>query len=243
MIVVPAIDLRGGRVVRLRQGRAAEETVYGGSPAEAARRWEAEGAQRLHVVDLDAAIDGAPQPAVVAALIAAVGIPVEVGGGIRSADDAARYVDRGADRVIFGTSAIARPDEVQEAVRRFPGAVAVAIDAKDGRVAVKGWTEATAVTAVELALRVAGWGVTRIQYTDISRDGTLIGPNVGATAEIARVSQVRVTAAGGVSRLEDLVALAAVEADGVDEAISGKALYDGCFTLREAQEAACSRRG
>ena len=243
MIVVPAIDLRGGKVVRLRQGRAEEETIYSDSPGDAARRWVAEGALRLHVVDLDAAIDGKPQPEVVAALIAAAGIPVEVGGGIRSVEDAQRYINAGADRVIFGTAAIARPEVVQEAVRRFPGAVAVAIDAKDGRVAVKGWTEATDVTALELALRVAAWGVPRIQYTDISRDGTLVGPNVHATAEVARVSGLRVTAAGGVSRLEDVVALAAVEKDGVDEAISGKALYDGRFTLREAQEAACSPRG
>ena len=242
MIVVPAIDLRGGKVVRLRQGRSEEQTVYGDSPAEAARRWAGEGALRLHVVDLDAAIDGRPQPEVVAALIAAAGIPVEVGGGIRSVEDAARYMDAGADRVIFGTAAIARPEVVQEAVRRFPGAVAVAIDARDGKVAVKGWTEATDVTAVELALRVGAWGVVRIQYTDISRDGTLIGPNVTATAEIGRVSGLRITAAGGVSRLEDVVALAAVERDGVDEAISGKALYDGRFTLREAQEAACTAR-
>ncbi len=212
MIVVPAIDLRGGKVVRLRQGRSEEQTVYGDSPGDAARRWVGEGAHRLHVVDLDAAIDGRPQPEVVAALIAAAGIPVEVGGGIRSVEDAARYMDAGADRVIFGTAAIARPEVVQEAVRRFPGAVAVAIDAKDGKVAVKGWTEATDVTAVELALRVAAWGVVRIQYTDISRDGTLIGPNVTATAEIGRVSGLRITAAGGVSRLEDLVALAAVGA-------------------------------
>ena len=159
MIVVPAIDLRGGKVVRLRQGRSEEQTVYGDSPGDAARRWADEGALRLHVVDLDAAIDGRPQPEVVAALIAAAGIPVEVGGGIRSVEDAARYMDAGADRVIFGTAAIAHPEVVQEAVRRFPGAVAVAIDAKDGKVAVKGWTEATDVTAVDLAVRVGAWAL------------------------------------------------------------------------------------
>ena len=160
VIVVPAIDLRGGRVVRLKQGRLQDETVYGGDPAEVARRWEAEGAERLHVVDLDAAIEGQPQPDMVAAVIAAVQIPVEVGGGLRVAGEREALPRDGADRVIFGTAAVARPEVVQEAVRRWPEAVAVAIDAKNGKVAVAGWNEVTTRgRAGAGAARSRRWGV------------------------------------------------------------------------------------
>ena len=154
--------------------------MYDHDPAEVARRWAGEGAQRIHLVDLDAAIDGLAQPEAVAAVVAAVGIPVEVGGGIRSVEDAQRYRDLGADRVIFGTAAVSRPDAVQAAVSRWPQAVAVAIDARDGRVAVEGWNETTGVDALELAATVEAWGVVRVQFTDVRRDGTLVGPNLEA---------------------------------------------------------------
>ena len=209
MIVVPAIDLRQGRVVRLHQGRAQEETVYALDPAEVARRFEAEGARRIHLVDLDAAMNGARQAAAVASVVRAVRIPVEVGGGVRTLADALAVRADGAERVIFGTAAVARPDVVQAAVEQLGAeAVAVAIDAKDGRVAVSGWTEATDVDALELAVAVESWGVRRVQFTDVRRDGTLQGPN-----------------------------LAALEALGVDEAIVGKALYEGRVTLQAAHEA------
>jgi phosphoribosylformimino-5-aminoimidazole carboxamide ribotide isomerase len=237
VIVVPAIDIRHGQVVRLRQGRSEEQTTYGHDPAEAARRWEAEGAERLHLVDLDAAIDGAPQAEAVGAVIAAVSIPVEVGGGLRSVDTARQYRDVGAERLIFGTAAVTHPQVVEEAAGLWPGAVAVAIDARDGQVTVAGWKEDTALLALELGQRVKGWGVGRVQYTDVSRDGTLDGPNLEAIAEMARGTALRVTAAGGVSTLADLVRLKGLEALGVDEAISGKALYDGRFTLAEARAA------
>jgi phosphoribosylformimino-5-aminoimidazole carboxamide ribotide isomerase len=237
VIVVPAVDIRGGRVVRLRQGRPEHETTYGDDPAEAARRWAAEGAERLHLVDLDAALEGRPQTSVVGAVIAAAGIPVEVGGGLRSIATARRYRDVGADRLIFGTAAVTQPGVVEEATRRWPAAVAVAIDARDGQVTVAGWKDDTAVTALGLGARVKGWGVSRIQYTDVRRDGTLEGPNVAAIAEMARETGLRITAAGGVSTLEDVVRLAALEALGVDEVISGTALYDGQFTLAEARNA------
>lgn len=237
MIVVPAVDLRGGRVVRLRQGQLEQETVYGGDPAEAGRRWEAAGATRLHVVDLDAAISGKPQFDAVAAVIDAVKIPVEVGGGLRVLENAMRYRDRGADRVIFGTAAVADPGVVQEAVRRWSQAVAVALDAKNGLVAVGGWREITTMDALDLAARVKAWGVPRIQYTDVVRDGTLVGPNLAAIEQLARASDLRITAAGGVSTLDDLVRLRVLAPLGVDEVIVGKALYEARFTIAQAQAA------
>lgn len=238
MIVVPAIDIRGGKVVRLRQGELTEITVYSSDPTEVARQWEAQGAARLHLVDLDAAIGGEPQFLALAAVIAAVRIPVEVGGGLRSLESAQRYRERGAERVIFGTAAVASPAVVRSAVQEWLQAVAVALDAKQGKVAVAGWTELTEVAAVDLAGEVKSWGVPRIQYTDVVRDGTLVGPNLPAIEEMARVSGLRITAAGGVSRIEDLVRLKALETLGVDEVIVGKALYEGRFTLAQALEVA-----
>ena len=237
MIVVPAIDIRHGRVVRLRQGRSEDETTYGNDPAAAARRWEAEGAERLHLVDLDAAIDDRPQAAAVATVVGAVGIPVEVGGGLRTLDAARRYRDAGVERLIFGTAAVTAPEVVEEAAALWPEAVAVAIDARAGRVTVSGWTEDTALDALELAARAKGWGIPRVQYTDVTRDGTLAGPNLEAIEEMARRSGLRVTAAGGISTLDDLARLSALAEVGVDEVISGKALYDGRFTLAEARAA------
>lgn len=235
MIVVPAVDIRAGRVVRLKQGRLQDETVYGSDPVEAARRWEAQGAARLHVVDLDAAIEGRPQPDVVGDIIAAVGIPVEVGGGLRALENAMRYRARGADRVIFGTAAIASPGVVQEAVRLWPAAVAVAVDARNGMVSVAGWQEITLVSALELAEQVRAWGVPRIQYTDVARDGALVGPNTAATEQLARASGLRVTIAGGVGSLEDLARLRTLARLGVDEVVVGRALYEARFSLAEAQ--------
>ena len=237
MIVVPAIDIRGGRVVRLKGGVLREETVYGHDPVAVARAWEAEGAERLHVVDLDAAIEEKPQPEVLAAVIGAVKIPVEVGGGLRVLETAMRYKDRGADRVIFGTAAVARPGVVQEAVRKWPEAVAVALDARNGRVTVAGWQELTTTTAQDLAARVKSWGVLRVQYTDVVRDGTLGGPNIEATAELARTTGLRITAGGGVSTLDDLRRLSVLEPLGIDEVIVGKALYEKRFTLAQAIQA------
>jgi phosphoribosylformimino-5-aminoimidazole carboxamide ribotide isomerase len=234
MIVVPAVDVRRGRVVRLLQGRAENETVYGADPAETAREWEAAGAQRLHLVDLDAALEGQQQLEAVGLVIEAVSIPVEIGGGLRTIEAARAYRDVGADRLIFGTVAVTDPAVVQEAVRRWPDAVAVAVDARDGLVTVKGWNEATSVSALDLVRRCAEWGVKRIQYTDVSRDGTLVGPNLETTEQVARACGLRITAAGGISVLEDLVKLLDLEAVGVDEVIVGKALYERRFSLAEA---------
>ncbi len=235
MIVVPAIDIRAGRVVRLRQGQLQEEKVYGSDPCAAARHWERQGAKRIHLVDLDAAIEGKPQPEVIGAVIAAVKIPVEVGGGLRVLENAMRYREHGADRVIFGTAAVARPGVVQEALRLWPEAVAVAIDARSGKVAVAGWNEITTVDVVDLAGRVKEWGVPRIQYTDVVRDGTLVGPNLAGIEQVARATGLRITAAGGVSTLEDLGKLLALAPLGVDEVVVGKALYESRFTLEQAR--------
>ena len=243
MIVVPAIDIRKGRVVRLLQGRSENETVYGNSPAEVARRFEAEGAERLHVVDLDAAIDDVQQTEAVAEVVRAVKIPVEVGGGIRSVEDAARYLGLGVERVIFGTAAVSRPEDVQAAVSRWGQAVAVAIDARDGKVAVKGWNEVTATDALELAATVESWGVVRVQFTDTRRDGTLIGPNIEAIEALGRRTGLRLTAAGGVSETADLVRLRPLEAFGVDEVIVGKAIYEGRVTIAAARAALAGEAG
>jgi phosphoribosylformimino-5-aminoimidazole carboxamide ribotide isomerase len=237
LIVVPAIDLRGGRVVRLKQGRLQAETVYGSDPAAAARHWESEGATRLHVVDLDAAVSAHPQFDAVASVIDAVEIAVEVGGGLRVLENAMRYRDRGADRVIFGTAAVASPGVVQEAVRLWPDAVAVAVDARNGKVAVAGWNEITTVDAVDLAYQVKDWGVKRLQYTDVIRDGMLVGPNLAAIEHLARTTLLRITAAGGISTLDDLRRLGELSPLGVDEVVVGKALYDQRFSLADAQKA------
>jgi phosphoribosylformimino-5-aminoimidazole carboxamide ribotide isomerase len=237
VIVLPAIDVRAGKVVRLKQGQLQQETVYGSDPAALARHWEAAGAERLHLVDLDAALQGRPQADVLAAVIRAVRIPVEVGGGLRSFDDARRWREAGAERVIFGTAAISNPEAVERAAREWPGGVCVALDARDGKVAVAGWQEITRVGALELALRVKALGVTRVQFTDVVRDGTLVGPNLAATEQLARDSGLRVTASGGVSTLDDLRRLRPLEACGVDEVIVGKALYERRFSLAEARAA------
>jgi phosphoribosylformimino-5-aminoimidazole carboxamide ribotide isomerase len=238
MIVVPAIDVRDGKVVRLKQGQLRDETVYGSDPVEVAQRWEQEGAQRLHLVDLDAAISGHPQFDALAAVIGAVAIPVEVGGGLRVLENAMRYRSRGADRVIFGTAAVASPGVVQAAVELWPQAVAVAVDAKHGKVSVAGWREVSEVAVLDLLAQVRAWGVVRVQYTDVVRDGTLVGPNLGGIEEVARASGLRITAGGGVSTLDDLRRLKPFESLGVDEVVVGKALYEGRFSLKEAMEAA-----
>jgi len=234
MIIVPAIDLRGGKVVRLKQGRVQDETIYGSDPADVARSWEAQGAERIHLVDLDAAIDSRPQPDVIEKIARAVKIHLEIGGGLRTLEMAMRYRAMGIDRVIFGTAALARPGVVQEAVRLWPQSVAVALDVKDGKVAIAGWKETSTVDALELALQVKAWGVPRVQYTDVLRDGTLVGPNIAGTERLARETGLKITASGGVSVKDDLTKLKPLEPLGVDEVIVGKALYEKRFTLAEA---------
>ena len=232
MEVIPAIDLRGGRCVRLYQGDYARETVFGDDPAAMAQRWQAAGAVRLHVVDLDGAREGRPMNTeAVRRIVEAVAIPVQLGGGLRTLADIAAALEAGVARAIVGTAAIEDEALLEAVCRRHGEAIAVAIDARGGVVAVRGWREATTVEAVALASRVVALGARRLIYTDVLRDGTLRGPNVEATAALVAAVSVPVIASGGVSSLDDLRRLAAI---GVEGAIVGQALYTGAIDLAEA---------
>ncbi len=235
MLVVPAIDLKGGKCVRLLRGEMNAETVYGEDPVAIGRRWVEQGAAYLHVVDLDGAVSGEPvNAAAIAALCRALPIPIEIGGGVRSVERAAELFGLGADRVIFGTAALAQPRVVAAACARFPGQIAVGIDARDGKVAVHGWTETSSATAIDLARQVEQLGASRLIYTDISRDGTQEGVNVPATRAVADAVRVPVTASGGVGSLADIAAVRDCGAANVDAVIVGRALYTGAVKLPEA---------
>ncbi|MGB9886195.1 MAG: 1-(5-phosphoribosyl)-5-[(5-phosphoribosylamino)methylideneamino]imidazole-4-carboxamide isomerase [Moorellales bacterium] len=235
MLVIPAIDLRSGRCVRLFQGRADRETVYSDDPVAVARRWEAEGATWLHVVDLDGAFTGRPQNwEVVRQIVAAVSIPVELGGGIRTWEEVEGAIALGVKRVILGTAAVTQPELVRRACAVFGEAVAVSLDAKEGRVAVAGWETTAGASVLDLAISLREWGLARIIYTDVRRDGTLTGPNLEATRAVARASGLKVIAAGGVSSLEDIRALKELEPLGVEGVIVGQALYTGALDLKAA---------
>lgn len=236
MIIIPAIDLRGGRCVRLLQGRFDAETVYGDNPAAMAQRWQSEGAVRLHVVDLDGAADGAPRNRdAIAAILKAVAIPVQVGGGVRDAETIDEYVALGVERVVLGTRAALDPSFVQNVCARFPGKVVVAIDARDGRVAIRGWLEATERTALDVAREASAAGAASLLYTDIRRDGTQEGPNLDALAAVAAATPTPVIASGGVATAEHLRSLARIK--GIEAAIVGQALYRGTLSLRDAMAA------
>jgi phosphoribosylformimino-5-aminoimidazole carboxamide ribotide isomerase len=237
MLIIPAIDLKDGACVRLRQGRMDEATVFGNDPLAMATRWVQEGARRLHLVDLNGAFAGEPVNA--AAVRAITGafpeLPVQIGGGIRSRDTAARYLDMGVRWVIIGTQAVKDPDFVAALCAEFPGHVIVGIDARDGMVATEGWAEVSAVRAVDLAQRFREAGVSAIVYTDIARDGMLSGVNLEATRELAEQGGIPVIASGGVATLADVQALAAIEKTGICGAITGRAIYEGTLDLRAAQ--------
>jgi phosphoribosylformimino-5-aminoimidazole carboxamide ribotide isomerase len=236
MQILPAIDLKNGKCVRLLQGKKDRETVYSDDPARMALRWQGEGAGYLHLVDLDGAFEGqSKNVGAIRAIVEAINIPAELGGGIRTMGTITRLLSLGLDRVIFGTVAITEPNLVRRAVERFgPQKIVVGIDAKNGDVAVKGWEEISEVPALELALKMKGLGVERIIYTDISKDGMMVGPNVAATKQLAQQSGLKVIASGGISSLKDVQHVAALEPFGIDGMIIGKALYEGAIGLREA---------
>ena len=234
MILYPAIDLKDGQCVRLYQGDMDAATVFSNDPAGQAEAFARAGCEWLHLVDLNGAFAGAPVNAeAVEAILSRVEVPVQLGGGIRDLGTVGHWLDKGLARVILGTVAVRDPDTVRKAAKRFPGQVAVGIDARGGRVAVEGWAETTDLDATDLARRFEDAGVAAIIYTDIERDGAMQGPNVQATAALANAVSIPVIASGGVSSLDDLRALKECGAD-LDGAISGRALYDGKIDLAEA---------
>ena len=235
MILFPAIDLKDGQCVRLFQGDMDQVTVFGDDPAAQARDFAAAGAKWLHVVDLNGAVSGRPvNEDAVTAILDAVDIPVQLGGGIRDRDTIEFWLERGVRRVILGTIAVRDPARVEQASRKHPGRVAVGIDARDGMVAVEGWTETSATTALDLAKRFRDSGLAVIIYTDISRDGAMQGPNIEAMVELARAISVPVIASGGVSSMADLEALKKAGQGLLQGVISGRALYDGRIDLAAA---------
>ena len=235
MIIYPAIDIRGGRCVRLTEGRFDAETVFADDPAEMALKWAGLGAEFLHLVDLDGALAGEGKNVpVIERILQSVSIPVQLGGGIRNLATIEKLLSLGVTRLILGSAAVKNPALVAEACKKYPGHIAVGIDAKNGEVAIEGWGKGSGVAATELAKKMAAYGVETIIYTDISRDGMLSGVNVEATAALARSCGVPIIASGGVASIEDIRRVKAVEADGVQGCIIGKAIYTGAVDLQEA---------
>ncbi len=239
MIILPAIDLKDGHCVRLRQGRADDATIYSDDPVDMAKHWVDEGGEYLHVVDLDGAFNGAPAHLdVISRITAAIPIPVEVGGGLRTDDDIRRLIDAGVDRAIIGTRAFADPDSLASTVAAFGDHVAVGIDARDGRVQVKGWVETTDMLAVDLARKADAVGVKTLIITDTATDGMMVGTNVPAMDEICQAVSCNVIASGGVTTPDDVRALTALGHANLYGAIVGKALYEETTTLHQMKVAA-----
>ncbi len=235
MVIIPAIDIKDGQCVRLYQGDMDRETVYYESPVDAARQWVEQGAELLHVVDLNGAVEGHPvHKQEVAAICTGLDVPVELGGGLRSLESVEEAMEAGVERVVIGTAAYESQDFLRSLCKRFPGKIVVSIDARGGRVAIRGWQKETSMDAVDLARRCERDGASRIIYTDISRDGTALGLNFDETSRLAHALKIPVIASGGVASLEDIRRLQDLEKDGVEGVIIGRALYSEAFSLREA---------
>jgi len=245
MLLIPAIDLKDGRCVRLRQGDMNDATVFSEDPAEMASKWVEQGARRLHLVDLNGAIAGKPKnESAIRAIVDAVGarVPVQLGGGIRDLDTIERYLDSGISYVIIGTAAVKNPGFLHDACSAFPGQVIVGLDAKDGKVATDGWSKLTGHDVLDLGRKFEGYGVEAIIYTDIGRDGMLSGVNIEATVRLARELTIPVIASGGMTNLAD-VENSAVEDEGVAGAILGRAIYEGTLDFQAAQQRADELNG
>ncbi len=235
MLIIPAIDIKDGRCVRLFQGEMDKETVYFENPLDAARYWVDQGAGFLHIVDLNGAVEGRPvHTREVEAICRDTGVPVELGGGLRSLEAVEEALNLGVERVVIGTAAYQNEEFLRALCKKFPGKIVVGIDARQGKVAVKGWKETTAMDAVELAKRCEADGASRIIYTDISRDGTREGVNIEDTLKLARSVKIPIIASGGVATLDDIHRLLPLEKEGVEGVIVGRALYAGSFTLSRA---------
>ena len=240
MLLIPAIDLKEGKCVRLRQGRMEDDTVFSEDPVAVAGRWVEAGAKRLHLVDLDGAFAGKPKNAdVIHAIVEAYpDVPVQIGGGIRDEDTIQGYLDAGVEYVIIGTKAVSEPHFVRDAAIEFPGHIIVGLDAKDGRVAIDGWSKLSRHDVIDMAKKFESHGVSAIIYTDISRDGMMQGVNVEATAKLARAVNIPIIASGGITNMEDIRALGKVADEGIMGAITGRAIYEGTLDFAEAEKLA-----
>lgn len=241
MLIIPAIDLKDGQCVRLRQGRMEDVTVFSDDPVQMAGKWVSKGARRLHIVDLNGAFAGTPVNGEIVKAIARAypSLPIQIGGGIRDLDSVQFYIDAGVSYVIIGTQAVKQPEFVKAACAAFPGRVIVGLDAVDGRVATEGWADVSELTAIELARQFSDYAVEAIVYTDISRDGMMKGVNIEATVELAENSSIPIIASGGIAKLGDIVDLKAVSKTatgaGILGVITGRAIYEGKLDLTEAQ--------
>lgn len=242
MVIIPAVDIKGGKCVRLEQGRMDAETIFADDPAVMAQKWDKAGAEIIHIIDLDGAVMKRPRNlAVIKKIVASVAARIQIGGGIRTRETIKMYLDSGVDRVIIGTEAIRNPALVDDACGEFPDRIVVGIDARKGMVAIEGWTEDTQTRAVDLARRFENSGVTAINFTDIHRDGMQTGPNIEETRKMAESVSIPVIASGGVATLDDIKNLMPLESVGVSGVITGKALYSGSLDLKEA--IACAGTG
>lgn len=240
MLLIPAIDLKDGKCVRLRQGRMEDETVFSEDPLAVARRWVEAGARRLHMVDLNGAFAGQPVNAAAIKSVAKAfpDLPIQVGGGIRDEETVQAYLDAGVQYTIIGTKAVSAPHFINDLCAEFPGHIIVGLDAKDGKVAIDGWSKLSHHSAIDMAQRFEDDGVEAIVFTDIGRDGMMNGVNVGSTVELAQAIRIPVIASGGITTIEDVQALCKVTDEGIMGAITGRALYEGTLDLAEAQQLA-----